>query len=177
MSYAFTMRFAQVKDKAEAFDLCCKVTDSLCSVSEAERYAISQYQYARWSIFGDKKPEKEFLNLWVKNLLIVRFVFWPEENILALVGDYPDTIASNFGPAIHFQNGTDQDYEFEVWGNNIRLFNYLKKVAQRLSEKAVEDELGTEPASSEYGVGQPCIAWCSKTWSLRNGSMAGAETS
>ena len=59
------------------------------------------------------------------DIFSMRFVYWPQHQLLATVGEFPASL-SNQVTAIYFQNSTDPAYPYEDWSDEIPLFKKEK---------------------------------------------------
>ena len=155
MSYQFNMAFTTVDDKASAYSLCQQTVSTLCEQEIAVKYAIEKYKQTRWFILGRRWPDPEKLDLWVTSIFEMSFVYWEHHNLLALVWSYPEEVSKRFGPSIFFQDSIDQNYAFDVWDDNIPIFNEVKASVARLSKEDVFALIGCSasnqnPAKEEY---------------------------
>lgn len=73
----------------------------------------------------------------VSDIFSIRMVYWPKFQLAALIKDtLPDELTDDLRDVV-FQDGTDQDYEFNDWSNDIPLFARLKEEVLEMPTEAV----------------------------------------
>lgn len=124
MSYYFEMAFAEVRNKSAAYDICQKAVNALTQKAAAEEFIRNSYPFFQTRCAFEKIEPTDFLrDMWLQCIFQVRFVYWQSLGLLALCGDnYPKAVTDFFGPAIGFQNSTDQNYPFDAWDSDVAVF-------------------------------------------------------
>lgn len=120
MSYWFHMGFKEIKADC-LLDYCVHVTDIM---KENAEEILDRNVYYIPSVrlnFFDNIDKKEYRNnwrnhdrSWLYNLFSVHFVYWPEKELLGMIGEIPNVLEHSL-TVIDFQDSTDQDYPFEEW--------------------------------------------------------------
>ena len=124
MSYSFGMYFKQCDSYESAFKLAVKISHECLKYSEE---IIKTNAHSMPSIFNEK-DNNEADSYWLYELFSYHFVIWPKENLIGMSGyNLPEPISNMFDCHIDFQNGTDQNYPFEDWSDNVDLFRTTKK--------------------------------------------------
>lgn len=122
MSYAFDLNFIHCKDEGEAFGIARKATEALWNgiddFLEDERFYIPALRN------GDIPGDVD--RFWLDRSMKMRFAFWPEYELLALLGaGWPQTIKRLFKKTVCFQNSCDQDYSFNTWKGICQIFDNI----------------------------------------------------
>lgn len=141
MSYSFGMFFKQCENKEEAYETARKVT-GLCLDHSKEIIENSKYYIPSIRLGGSEKEARRYAHSanqgWLYSLINMRFVYWEEYRLLGFVGyNYPKEIKVLFDTHQTFQNGTDQNYEFDEWDDKICIFSELKEKCQNMSAKEI----------------------------------------
>ena len=138
MSYYMAMGFTNVKDKLEAFEKAQKFTE-VCY--ENYRSLIDEGRYIGT---GDMYTDDYFLG----RLFTFDFIYWKEHGLLGIKGDnYPDVVKDIIDVFVPFQDATDQNYDYSVWGNTIDVFNAVIEEAEKLTDDEV-----LEISAERYGI-------------------------
>jgi len=153
------MAFSSVSDKAAAYELCQRAVNALCEPKAIKEHALDRYRFHHWYTFGNQRPSDDILNIWTLSVFQVRFVYWPKQNLVALVGEYPKAVEELFGCQVLFQNGCDQNYEMEIWDDNIPLFKEVKTAVSQMTfteiQKALDwddDDTTNDPEHADYNL-------------------------
>lgn len=129
MSYGFDLMFKQVSNKLEAYELAHEFANK-CYKKGMEYIEDSKYYIPSMRLRCGEKADE----YWLYRLFSFSFIYWEKYNLLAVLGQrYPEEARELFDLQVYFQNSTDQDYEFEEWGNCIPLFNELVDKAKNMS--------------------------------------------
>lgn len=119
MSYAFDLTFLRADSRGDAFDTAWRASEARWESFEhwifKNRYYIPSRRFC--SPQSDERPGyiSEADRNWLELLGKDRFVYFPGNSLVAIVGDgWPDKSKTN-ARHIFFQNSCDQDYPFEVF--------------------------------------------------------------
>lgn len=125
MSDSVVLSFRQVKSREEAMDLGVRFSRMVAMPEHADKLIHDNIRYFR----GDGSKE---LECWLRNLLSVRLLYWPEYQLAAIVGGaWPEACMKEFGMATHeFQDATDPNYELDSWPEEIDVFQECKKAIE-----------------------------------------------
>ena len=115
MSYHVDLSFKAVESREEAMDLGVRFSRMVAESPYADKLIHDNICYAIRQCSGDESGNA--LRGWLCSLFNVRLWYWPQHKLAAIIGgDWPDACMEAFGLQRHeFQNGCDQDYEFESW--------------------------------------------------------------
>lgn len=136
MSYGFGMYFLPVKSfenaliKAQEFITVCGSNDeNIKSLLESERYYFpSSKTYPKTE--KEKNIAKYADDFFVEYVTSLRFVYFKNAKLLALVGNsYPEA-DKFFKGDVYFQNSCDQDYEKKEWAG----IKYFTKIFDKCSK-------------------------------------------
>lgn len=134
MSYGFNMYFKQVKSKEDAFDFAMKVMKSL---KENAEEAIRNYRFSIPSHRGISE-NRIADDYWLYYIFTKNFTYWEDKNLVGMFSDrLPLETVGLFDNEVHFQNSTDQNYDYEDWGENIHYFNQVVKSVQNMNEEDI----------------------------------------
>lgn len=122
MSYYLDMGFVNVKDKFDAYEKAKAFCDK-CKENYKEMLDINKYYIPEIRMGEKHQPANIY---WVYNVFTFNFVYWDEFKLLGIKGcGFPLEASKIFDVFIPLQNGTDQDYQFEEYGNSINVFNEI----------------------------------------------------
>lgn len=120
MSYYFDAAFKECNSFDEAlkisYEFCDYVKNNLVdSMIKSHSARIP----SNWRSFDRKKHKlDECFSWWDRNWLCYlfnfRFIFWEKQKLLAIIG-FDDEAGGLFPLVQSFQDGSDQDYEFDEW--------------------------------------------------------------
>lgn len=115
MSYHVDLSFTAVESREEAMDLGVRFSRMVAESPYADKLIHDNIHYAARQCYGDESGNA--LRGWLYSLFNVRLWYWPQYKLAAIIGgDWPDACMEEFGLQRHeFQDGCDQDYEFESW--------------------------------------------------------------
>lgn len=134
MSYSFGMFFKQVNSLAEAFNLINQVSEELYK-NRAQHLKDNRYSIPSNNL---SKENHEADSYWLHSLFSNKFVWWEEEKLLGMSGyDFPFDVDNMFDCHICFQNGTDQDYPYSDWKDEIVAFKEEKEATLALSDDEI----------------------------------------
>lgn len=164
MSYSVNFQFFPVDSELEAYRLAGDITRHLAAGLTAEQW-IEQH-IAALLPYTKHVPLQEFINQergagellsklcdsWVRNIFQIRFLFWPEYQLLGAVSDiFPGSMPNHILTAstgVVFQDSTDQAYPYQYWGCHVPLFRRLcADVKSQTDNEVVE---GTEFSDPDY---------------------------
>lgn len=146
MSYSFTLRFIARPFLTEG-DALEYVADLVHQLTDDHERIKRQLKSERWYLdnaleqVGVTNFRTAFADTVIRravaDIFSVRIVYWPEFQLAALLKDtLPDELTSELRDVV-FQNGTDQDYDFGEWPDDIPLFVRLKAAVLEMPGKAV----------------------------------------
>lgn len=121
MGYSFEMLFIEAESKAAAYEKAENFVSILMEPATAQAWIKENLLYfLRCSgiHLGDSVHGAAAYHLedWLSTLFTVRFTYWPEHNLLGVLGGkWPKACMDQTSNCVLFQNGCDQDYEFELW--------------------------------------------------------------
>lgn len=138
MSYYLDMGFVNVKDKIDAINIamefCNKVKKDYKEMLDIQKYYIPEIR------MGEKHRCANMY--WLYGAFTFNFVYWDEFKLLGIKGcGFPGETRKMFDIYIPFQNGTDQDYEFEEWGNSINIFNEIVEKFKKADTTLIKDTI------------------------------------
>lgn len=157
MSYGFQMGLVPVPDRGSAYDLCQKAAAELLVPETLREYIKSVYPSCRWRSFEKQRPSDAVLDIWLRSISRLSFVYWPQHNLLALLGDYPDTINKLFPIQVYFQNSCDQDYPLDTWGSDVPLFEDIKQQVSTAEKKTLLAEFWCDDDIDENDAYSPAL--------------------
>lgn len=142
MSYGFNMFFKQVESKTEAFEFGIKIMNNL--KENAEEY-IRNYKYHIPShrdfldVATNPNSYKQADEYWLYMMFVNNFIYWEEEKLVGMFGErLPKETAALFDTEVYFQDSTDQNYDYETWGDKI---SYFKEIINRVQSMKNESLL------------------------------------
>lgn len=124
MSYSFDMQFEFVPAWQEALNTaadCALIVEQRENIRSLIKENIRFLKYR----LGKNTPRPYEVENWVAAISTLRFVFWPEHELLALVGNAWPGLKGAFAKSVYFQNSTDQDYELKEWEGICPYFDNL----------------------------------------------------
>lgn len=140
MSYSFTMQFGHVRSWEEALTTAADCAQTI-RTKEIIRKGIKDGidGFARHHR-GDDMPYYGLGN-WAVNITMLRFVCWPQYNLLGYVSsDWTEPhLGWAFAKSIHFQNSTDQDYDYREWAGS----PYFNQVVDKYKHMPLAELLRT----------------------------------
>lgn len=142
MSCYFEMRFLQVHSREKMFNTCTRFANTLANKSIAREYL--QTLLSRTEKVPVEAMDRE---RFIQAAFQVRFVYWPQYNLLGLpTKGWPEEAFNDFGftAPIQFQSNTDQDYPLETWDDAIPVFTAVKKHAAKQSDFDILRDMGWE---------------------------------
>lgn len=130
MSYYVDLSFKAVGTREEAMDLGVRFSRMLAQPEYAEKLIHDNIRY-----FHGDADSTESLEGWLRGLLTVRLIYWPEHKLAAIIGDaWPEACMSEFGLQPHvFQNSCDTDYELDSWPKDIQFFQEKRAVVEGMT--------------------------------------------
>lgn len=143
MSYSFGMTFFEAKNKLEAYEKATEFVTALISMKTAMEYVRQNAIYFQRLLFKDEIRDIDcqiarLLGPWLSQLFTIRCTYWPQYNLLGIIGDeWPETCKSLAAGSVYFQNGTDQDYEYECWPTAIPFFKERVDAVKRMTDDEV----------------------------------------
>ena len=143
MSYSFGMTFFEAKNKLEAYEKATEFVTALISMKTAMEYVRQNAIYFQRLLFQDEIRDIDcqiarLLGPWLSQLFTIRCTYWPQYNLLGIIGDeWPETCKSLAAGSVYFQNGTDQDYEYECWPTAIPFFKERVDAVKRMTDDEV----------------------------------------
>lgn len=121
MSYSFEMLFIPIESKLDGYEKADRFVQTLMEVPTANEHVRNNLLYfVRQSHLkpGESMPGPGAYHFedWLSAIFTARFTCWPEYHLLGVLGgNWPEKCLEMASRAVLFQNGTDQDYEFECW--------------------------------------------------------------
>lgn len=144
MSYSFGMTFFEAKNKLEAYEKATEFVTALMSTKTAMEYVRQNAMYFQRLLFKDEMRDIDcqiarLLDPWLSQLFTIRCTYWPQHNLLGITDDeWPETCKSLATGSVYFQNGTDQDYEYECWPTAIPFFKEWVDAVKRMTDDEVQ---------------------------------------
>ena len=144
MSYSFGMTFFEARNKLEAYEKATEFVTTLMSMKTAIDYVRQNARYFQCLLFKDEKRDidcqiSRILDPWLSQLFTIQCTYWPQHNLLGITGDeWPKVCKSLAAGSVHFQNGTDQDYEYEYWPTAIPFFKERVDAVKRMTDDEVQ---------------------------------------
>lgn len=138
MSYYFEMSFKEIK-KEDILDYCISLSEYYKkhaeNIIEENKYYIPSIR--RNFLETDKyiyasSPWQTADRYWLHKLFDVIYIYWPEKEILGIVGSIPKEFDNL--TTIAFQNSCDQDYDFETWKG----ISYFEDIVEKYKDAAIE---------------------------------------
>lgn len=154
MSYSFEMAFMSAMDKTEAFVKADQFVKTLMKPQNAKKMIQSNLLYfmrcAKLSRGQQPSgPSACYLEAWLSTIFTTRFTYWPEYKLLGILGgEWPKSCLDLTAGTILFQNGTDQDYDEELWPK-LPFFQEQIEAAKKLSVKEMAQTADLDPADIE----------------------------
>lgn len=137
MSYSFEMQFKACNDWDEALRAAAECAEVIGHRENVRRLIKESIAYLHFRL-GKNTPRPNEVENWVSAISTLRFVFWPEKKLLALVGGAWPGLDKVFAKNIYFQNSTDQDYGLETWQG---VSPYFDSVQQRFANMTLDQLL------------------------------------
>lgn len=135
MSDYFEMRFLQVNSREEMFDTCTKFANALASRNTSKKYLQTILSHME-QVPNDPLDRQHLIQAYFQ----VRFVFWPQFNLLGLPTKewWPEELFGGFTftAPIQFQDSADQDYPEETW-KGILTFEALQDTVWSLPDNTI----------------------------------------
>lgn len=130
MSYYVDLSFKAVETREEAMDFGVRFSRMLAQPEYAKKLIHDNIRY-----FHGNADSTESLEGWLRGLLTVRLIYWPEHKLAAIIGNaWPEACMSEFALQSHeFQNSCDPDYEFDSWPKDIEFFQQKLAEAEKMS--------------------------------------------
>lgn len=154
MSYSFEMTFMSAKDKVEAFAKADQFVKTLMEPENAKEMIQGNLLYfmhcAKLSRGQQPSgPSACHLEAWLSTIFTVRFTYWPEYKLLGILGGaWPESCLALTAGTILFQNGSDQDYDEDLWPK-LPFFREQIKAVETLSIKEMAKVADLDPADIE----------------------------
>lgn len=135
MSYYFSLSFRQMESREEAMDLGVRFSRMLAQPECAKKLIHDNIRY-----FHGDANDTASLEGWLRGLLAVRLIYWPEHKLAAIIGDaWTEACMSEFALQPHeFQNSCDPDYELDSWPKDIQFFQEKRAVVEGMTFAASE---------------------------------------
>lgn len=129
MSYAFNLYFKQLSDGDSPLGFMNDVIKVIYANAKEIVVDATYYIPSLSKIHSSDERTKYITNgYWLYKLFTFDFIYWQEENLVALSGyQYPDAVKNLFDTQFGFQNSTDQDYDLELWNDKIDVFKRNKE--------------------------------------------------
>lgn len=156
MSYYFGLSFVTVKNRGAVFDKAKQFSDTLAQTNAAKEHLANHMARFKDEVmfrYGDanKRSLQWMIGFWVKSLFQVNYLYWPQHELLGIVGtEWPKPCLRLAPHMVIFQDGTDQDYEQTTWNRDIPLFDKVLEDVAKRSEEQVRHEVGFEDADYLY---------------------------
>lgn len=136
MSYYLDMGFTTVKDRYDALEKANQFA-KLCGKNYKEMLDLEKNYIPSIRLGESKEPANEY---WVYGVFTFNFVYFEKHNILGIKGcTFPEEARKMFDVYIPFQNGTDQNYDFEEWGTTIPLFNEIVEHFKNATDEEIKE--------------------------------------
>lgn len=136
MSYYLDMGFTTVKDRYDALEKANQFA-KLCGKNYKEMLDLERNYIPSIRLGDSKEPANEY---WVYGVFTFNFVYFEKYNILGIKGcTFPEEARKMFDVYIPFQNGTDQNYDFEEWGTTIPLFNEIVEYFKNATDEEIKE--------------------------------------
>ena len=135
MSYEFTLNFAHTSGPYGAFKLALEVTEAAYANLQDILKDNTPFIPANRNCCETVSTVDKY---WLEAAMKMSFIFWPSENLLALSGEWPAKVVERLPRKVFFQNGTDQDYDFDTWNGICGLFNWYVDNCQKGTMETVE---------------------------------------
>ena len=146
MSYSFNINFMDLQEK-EPLEKCKEVIALMLKYSEEMIWKNRTYIPSIESAVVSYSPQFRTADQnWLYNLFTINSVYWPERNLLGIIGNLP-TQAMKIVTPIHFQSSSNRDYNYEIW-NVIEYFETTVKNIREMDSKSVYD--GLNPSKHEW---------------------------
>lgn len=157
MSYSFGMFFKQMNDADEVITFVGQIMklarENAKEMIESGRYYRPSNRCCDFNVKTSKEKEmdvyfkRELDKRWLYSLFNFHFVYWKDFHLLGLSGySFCKDIDGLFDCHVTFQNGTDQDYEYETWNDKISIFKQIKESVATLT---VDDILSAYEAGKK----------------------------
>lgn len=154
MSYSFEMAFMSAMDKPEAFAKADQFVKTLMEPENTKKMIHSNLLYFMHYVKLPRGQQPSglsacYLEAWLSTIFTVRFTYWPEHKLLGILGGaWPESCLDLTAGTILFQNGTDQDYDEELWPK-LPFFQEQIEAAKKLSVKEMARTADLDPADIE----------------------------
>jgi len=172
MSYSFLLRFIArpfpTEDKALTY-----AANIACHLTSDRKLIKRQLENERWYLAGtleqaDVRREElrsPLADLAIKkaisDIFSINLIYWPEHQLAALFKDtLPNELTGDLRDVV-FQDGTDQDYDFHDWPDDIPLFARLKAEVLSMRDDAVA-------AKSPFDTDVPDIGYVRRSLLYQN---------
>jgi hypothetical protein len=142
MSYGFGMFFKQVDSLEDVLDVMESVNKNMIQYSKEElEFQIPYVPTIRFPDISASKYSEYIDEYWLDSAFTLRYVYWKDENLLGLCGcRFPKKVEELFDTNIYFQNSIDQNYDFDLWSDKIKIFKRLKEEYKEKSPDQLLDD-------------------------------------
>lgn len=143
MSYAFTITYKEIgREELEGYLLelmgfnkkhADEILSKNASYIPSIRHNWTNPNISNYPASGWRRADRE----WAQNLFTTRFLYWPEESLLGIVG----SVQNGFDPGlreVRFTDSTDQNYPFESW-SGISLFERIVEECKNADVQAIRN--------------------------------------
>lgn len=146
MGYSFWMSFIHAESKAEAFlkaneFMSAVMTRSSVNELLRENLILFRRSASQKVDFENNVQLSDLLSNWLYRLFSIRCTYWPQHNLLGIAGArWPECCTKLTAGMVLFQNGTDQNYECDLWPNTIPFFQKRIEVICAMSDEEIVQE-------------------------------------
>ena len=177
MSYYIDISFRKVENKLEAFELAQETMKAIAAhapdylednmfYSPLSRIETKKSEYDGWLWMKYEESVRQANRLWIRNLFNFRFMWWPEHKLLGVI-----SCSGFMNPlgwkAVHFQNGTDQNYPYEDWENICPFFDELIEKSKNIPDSVFIEKMDSI-SREDYDTPERIAKYCDyhRKWAM-----------
>lgn len=148
MSYGFGMYFKHCENEGDAYLTAAKYVKELEKQENIDTILDNNFPFYVPSIrhqllsYENMHIGRQMNEYWLHCVFELNFVFWPQYNLLGLLGETWPQAEKFFSNSIYFQNSCDQDYEESTWADVCPFFDEVvaQTKSQPITRKDVFDD-------------------------------------
>lgn len=160
MSYGFGMYFKHCENEGDAYLTAAKYAKELEKQENIDTILNNNFPFYVPSIrhrllnYENMHIGRQMNEYWLHCVFELNFVFWPQYNLLGLLGETWPQAEKFFSSSIYFQNSCDQDYEESTWADICPFFDEVvaQTKSQPITRKDVFGDDDDDEEKREYYI-------------------------